>query len=153
MKLSELNELLSLFASLGVLAGIFILVLEISQNTRAIENDAFWSRVNASQNVLSTIVENPEVAELMLTYGSDPDFMNAPITPDILRAQVLFEMIVRQTEARFVTQSDDLDAMRAATIRYLNQPGMREFFKSQLDLFTPEFAEFVDGLINQLENN
>ena len=153
MKISDLNETLTLLANLGVIVGIIFLILEISQNTRAIENDAFWSRANASIAVNSVIVENEEVAELMAQYLQDSSVYSEPISGEKVRAQQLFEMIATQSEARFITESDDLSALTESIRRFLNSPGLREAYGSRMQLLTPEFASYIEQLMIETEGN
>ena len=63
MKKSELNEWLSLLANIGVLFGIFILVMEVNQNTRAIDNESSWARVSTANDVLAMHINNSEFTE------------------------------------------------------------------------------------------
>lgn len=151
MRLTNLNEWLSLAANLGVLAGILFLVVEVSQNTRAINNESSWARVSVANDTYTMLVENEEIAELMIKYRSNPNVMDLPATPEVLRYRYLIEMLSRQNEARFLTRSDDLANIKSSTLRYLQYPGSREVYKSQLDLLTSEYRDFVISLIEEVE--
>lgn len=49
MKIQNLNEKLTLFAHLGVLAGLFLLIVEISQSNNLAETQAFVDRLDQMQ--------------------------------------------------------------------------------------------------------
>ena len=75
----------------------------MSQNTRATENDVSWFRVTAQHNIASLVVENADVSEFLATYFLGPTVMVPPAASEELIANMLFEMITRQTEVRFIT--------------------------------------------------
>ena len=155
MELSKLNGWLSLIANLGVLVGIFVLVIEINQNTRAIDNENSWARVSTANDGYAFLIENEELPALILKYQGNPNLMEEPVTPERYRYLFFLEMIARQNEARFLTDSDSLGVIRASTLRSLLNPGPRGFYKSQIEsgFFTQEYGVFIAELISEIEGN
>ena len=79
MKLDKLNQWLTLGANLGVLAGIFFLVLEIDLNTRQAELDTaalqtsnYQDLIAGVTNLNSYLIQDPEFAELLEKGESNP---------------------------------------------------------------------------------
>lgn len=153
MKLSQLNDWLSLIANLGVLVGLVVLIVEISQNTRAIDNEASWARVSTANDTYTLIIGDEEIASLLIKHGPNPNIMDEPQSPEIIRYRLLLEMIARQNEARFRTNSDDESTIRASLRSYLETPAQLDFYRSQMALFTPQYAKFVGSVIQEIEEN
>lgn len=68
MKLSELNEWLTLVANIGVLAGIVFLAFEIQQNTNVIRASAYNDNINSLNEWRYMIASDPEALSLMGDY-------------------------------------------------------------------------------------
>ena len=64
MNLEKCNQWLSLFSNLGVLIGIFFLVIEISQNNELLRAQAAYNFMEIRLNDREQILYNPEYAEL-----------------------------------------------------------------------------------------
>jgi len=155
MDLSKVNGWLSLVANLGVLFGIFFLVIEINQNTKAIGDENSWARVSTANDTYAFLVGNEELPALLLKYRGNPNLMEEPLTPELIRYLFFLEMVARQNEARFLTDSDSLGVLRASSMRSLLYPGPRGFYKSQLEggFFTQEYGNFIAELIGEIEGN
>ena len=76
MKLSDLNEWLTLAANLGVLAGIVFLALEIQQNTDAVRSSTIQGITNVSMDVLRAYAADHDLAELRLKGEADPSSLS-----------------------------------------------------------------------------
>lgn len=153
MKLSEMNEWLSLIANLGVLIGLFVLIVEISQNTRAIDNEASWARVSTANDTYALLAGDEDLMDIMIKYNFSPDSVGDRTSAEAARYRMVIAMIARQNEARFLTKSDNDSVTRASLIRYLDTPGQLEVYKLEMPLFSPEYAEFVSSTMRELEGN
>lgn len=73
MKLSELNEWLTLTANVGVLAGIIFLGIEIQQNTNVIRASSYNDNINSFNAWRSTVISDPESLRLMAEFRGIDD--------------------------------------------------------------------------------
>ena len=76
MKLSDLNEWLTLTANLGVIGGIVFLAVEIQQNTAAIETQTYQARAFEAS---SSLENTRDAIDFIPIYslsgnGTDPDY-------------------------------------------------------------------------------
>ena len=68
MKLSELNEWLTLVANVGVIAGIVFLAIEIQQNTDVIRASSYNENLNSFNEWRSLVISDPESLRLMAEF-------------------------------------------------------------------------------------
>lgn len=73
MKVSELNEWLTLVANIGVLAGIIFLAFEIQQNTNVIRASAYNSNIENLNEWRYMVASDPEALRLMADYRGAED--------------------------------------------------------------------------------
>ena len=77
MKLEKLNQWLSFAANVGVLLGIVFLVLEMQQNTAAVQSATVQAITDSSADALHAVALYPDLAQLRVKgeedYGSLSD--------------------------------------------------------------------------------
>ena len=73
MKLSELNEWLSLIANVGVLAGIIFLAIEIQQNTNVVRTAAYNDTVKSFNEWRYAVISDPEALAHIAEYRGVED--------------------------------------------------------------------------------
>lgn len=154
MNLEKLNHWLTLCANLAVLIGIFVLVVEIDQNTRAIEYETYWSRVATSAELTAPLTNSEELAAAFFDYSetAGADLVNRSFSdPNAYRVTLILGNMALQNEARFVTQSSSLAEQKTFLLNFLSRPGVRDFFRGRLATFNPEFAAFVQEIIDEIE--
>jgi hypothetical protein len=76
MKLSNLNEWLTLAANFTVFAGIVFLAVEVQQNTSAVQSATILSITEASRDGLSDYAIDTGLASLRLKGDADPESLN-----------------------------------------------------------------------------
>ena len=62
MKVSELNDWLTLAANLGVLAGLFILIFELNQNTQVSKATAYQDLISQISEINFAMASDNEIA-------------------------------------------------------------------------------------------
>jgi len=140
-----------------VIVGILFLVIEISQNTTAIENETRWNRVSTAAEIMSPMIENDDFAAAFIAYRNFPgearqsDSTNFSQS-ELFRVENQLRLIALQTEARFITQSTTLDQQRSTMRSILSDVGVRAYYKRISNEFEPEFARFIDSIIAEIEN-
>lgn len=146
MKLSGVNDWLSLSANIGVLAGIFILVLEINQNTSI-------QRVSAAQQVLgisATTNNSLYVASLAAEQNGNSAF--DPSSPDYpLLALSVFAnhwQVYYQYQEGFLDR-EIFEAYERRTEALLASTGILEWWQESKFRFSDSYVDYVDGLIEK----
>jgi hypothetical protein len=66
MKNFDIGQAINVVANLGVIAGIFFLVIEIKQNNEALEAQSRHTWVDRQVHILETMALNPNLLEIML---------------------------------------------------------------------------------------
>ena len=147
MNTDRLNKWLSLAASLGVLIGIFFLVIELRQNTNALYAESRQAVLTSAQNELLIQLDNPDIGLSVVKPG--------PLTPqENVRLSIFLTTSLKAKEfgwLQFQAGVIDEEQWRAEVVviqiifdaqrnrRWWEMLG-REFFKG-------EFRDFVDDLI------
>lgn len=155
--MDRLNQWLTLIANSAVLIGLIVLIVEIQQNTTAIENETYWNRVATAVEVTNPLVTDESFAEAFLEYSLDTEGrLTTPFitTGDSLGFRISLQLgsMSLQNEARFVTQFANVEQQRVQLRTTLLSPGIRDWYKSRLDTFTPEFSIFLQSIISDIEN-
>ena len=100
MKLSKLNEWLSLAANIGVIAGIFFLVIEIQQNTDAQLVASRQQMLEADLSIIDDLMENPE----FLLEANNPDISDT----DYTKLRMYWVKSLRSREYAWIQYRDGL---------------------------------------------
>ena len=150
MDSDRLNRWMTLAANLGVLMGVFLLIVELRQNTESSELQAAQSYVALSHELDFRIVDDPSLIALFLTPSDDR-------TPeDSVRLDRWYFGAFRTWENGFFLHDrgvldDDLWAGQEAFIAYrLNRSDeMRNYYQTNRNHFSAGFVEFLDGLLEE----
>jgi hypothetical protein len=74
MNMAKLQEILSLIASVGVIASIIFLGIEMQQNTDMMQSQTRNSIVENQLSFYESITDNPQLAVIMTELRKDADF-------------------------------------------------------------------------------
>ena len=148
MDSDRLNRWMTLFANLGVLAGVFLLLIELRQNTESAELQAAQSYVALSHELDFRIVDDPSLVALFLT---PPDER----TPEeSYRMDRWYFGSLRTWENGFYLHSrgvldDDLWSGQEAFMADLlkNSDELRDYYRRNRKHFSESFVAFLDKLI------
>lgn len=151
--MEKLNEWLSLFANLGVLAGIVFLAYEIQVNTAAVSTDSATGYISSWTELTSQFALNPEIVGLMRTVNSEGWLAVSP--DERARVSYLSSAQYKSAEfAHFQWRQGDLDhslwqGNNRGLYLYLSaNPWMRESWLLGLrGNFSAEFQEYVDRMV------
>ena len=158
MKKSDLNEWLSVLSNAGVLVGIFFLVYEINQNTKAIESEIAWSHAGITTDLYTSESGNPELAELHIRFSSmsinEAELEHVRDDPDFFRYTQMHAARLNYWQARFITETSVQDRARLkATIKNQAAPETIQmiFLRTvEIGMLLPEFGEFLIETINEI---
>ena len=154
MNMDNFNKWLAAVSNIGVLIGIVFLVVEIRQNTTAIESDTYWNRVSGAVDLRNPIVESDEFTSIFLEYGrgTDNKFL-APLpelSSDAYRVRVYLSNLALQTEARLITQPDERPQLKTSLGLLISEnPGFEDWFKASLGQFNEDFALLIEEIIRE----
>lgn len=147
MKVTKVNEWLSLTANIGVLIGIVFLAFELSQNNRLMESEARLNQGDRVQQSWEEVYLNPHLADLLAKYSS-----GEALTPS---EQIQFEAFQRRQLMGFQFQFEEfangaLDTINLNAWRRIYRgdsgprPPLKEAWERSRNTMRPEFAEFFE---------
>lgn len=150
MKLSELNEWLTLTANFGVLLGIVFLGIEIQQNTRAIERQVNIDSANALHGEMAGSQYYPDIQlKINAVQGGSEIVDNYvelfDLTPE--QAERWWRRLAQMwghNEADWIYRGrDDTECSLALTLlRFQDQQLFYEFWKQRLE---PGYVRCIDA--------
>jgi hypothetical protein len=162
VNLDSINRWLGVLANLGVLIGIFVVVIEVNQNTTAIETDIAWSRAQWVLDYNSPRATDIDLAALETKYRllSEEDLyaldMNDPtIQTELYRISIMKNLERIYQETRFLTRTTD-DERRAQRNQILRDcfpitwTTMESIGYNDLD---PEFADFLRETVEEMKSS
>ena len=148
MDTDRLNRWMTLGANLGVLVGVFLLLVELRQNTESSELQAAQSYVALSHELDFRIVDDPSLIALFLT---PPDERSSE---DLRRLERWYFGSLRTWENGFFLHSrgvldDDLWSGQEAFMADLlkNSDELRNYYQTNRNYFSGSFVSFLDGLL------
>ena len=149
MKMTHLNERLTLIANISVVAGIVFLGLELNQNTGVMRAQA-QADLTANRISFAVRMMDPVNADLAVKAGGE----GILTASERLRYEGLLRTLLLSWESEYYQfQSGLLKEVPATAWRrlYAEMPGMAEYWFSFKSSVTPEFATFLDQMVAQEE--
>ena len=161
MESSKLNNWLGIAANLAVMVGIVFFIIELNQNTIAIENEASWSRAEIAIDIYLSAATNTEldgaisrVLNMTLEeYERAANEIGSDSASDVRRVNSFWGAIMIQNGTRFLTQPLERDEERNLLMRFYSSRAMQSYIETSLDTYDPEFSEYVKGIIVELQSN
>jgi hypothetical protein len=148
MDLDRLNRWMTLAANLGVLVGIFLLLIELQQNTESAELQAAQSYVTFSHELDFRLVDDPSLIALLYTPPEER-------TPEESgRIDRWYFGSLRTWENGYYLHTrgvlgDDLWAGQKAFMKDLlrGNDELRNYFQTNRKYFSESFAAYMDRLL------
>ena len=155
MKKIDLGQTIQILANVGVIAGIVFLGYELQQNSDALDAQARYNHAEARASFLFDLADNDEISSLIVNAQQ-----GQPL--DTLGQYKLYNVYMSMLATwQWEFGEDQLGRIRApvdAWRRVMQEvpndtgwyyPGLRQTWESNRSAFTPEFAEFMEGLLEQ----
>ena len=146
MKTSVLNEWLSLAASLGVIAGIVFLGVEIQQNTAVTRSAAALDISNASGEFFMRVAENPDLAKVVIVANEDPGALSEVEKVQYMSRTgaviMLMEGAYKQFQLGFLPEAG-WKPYEELIKSFLSNPVSRNWWVNSSTVFSPEFETMV----------
>lgn len=149
MTFDRFNAWFSLLTNIGVLLGVLVLVIEIDQNTKALEiqsDSASWSQWISLNQIVSG---SPDLADIIVKGNADPTALSPA---EVMRYHQYLSNVLNVAEHGFRTverhsEWDQLDAVGAVVVTFvLDTPGGRAFYDSNKRFFQSDFTKWVDQI-------
>ena len=152
MKISAINEGVSLIANIGVIGSIVFLGLEMQQNTEMMQSQTRNSIVENQLSVYERAIENPQVAEIRNRINLDVEIEETE------RFQYTFFMqsSLRIWENEFYQYQKGLfesDEFEARTIAWRGQMSMDAnvvIWRRTENAFAEDFRVYLNEIINEI---
>jgi hypothetical protein len=148
MDSDQLNRWMTLLANLGVLVGIFLVLIELRQNTESAELQAAQSYVTLSHELDFRIVDDPSLIALFLTPPEER-------TPEESRRldRWYFGSLRTWENGYYLYKKGVLDkdlwsgqeAFMADLL--ISSDELREYYQTNRSYFSAGFSTFLDRLI------
>lgn len=143
MNWDALGAIGEIVGALAVVITLIYLAAQTRQNTEAVRH-AFARGVMEDANAWRfKIVESPEVSELFREGLRDPESLNAN---DKYRFRMLLDALVFHWQHAV---HSGVPIPEANVTRVLRQPGGSWYWARAQDVLTPEFVQFIDGLLEK----
>ena len=147
MTIQDLGSLGELIAAIATLVTLAYLALQIRQSTTVSRASTVQSTVQFSANWIESLYRDPELALLFERGMEDSHSLD-----DAERSRFFFVMIALARVAENVhyqfeqgMMSEDLwGGYRESTLRMLEQPGSRQWWKETAPRFSSSFRAFLD---------
>jgi len=157
MNFDKLNRWLTLFANLGVLVGIFFLLMELNQSNRIAARDARAELTSQQHAVEMTFLENSEVASVMSKLAVGDDLTRE----EEFRAQSYAMIIINEAAALNLTCENGFISdrvlqryLRVQSVQIERVPGIAPYLTSGLaltDLDGRGVSPIFDNLLDTIE--
>ena len=151
MRLEKIERWLSIVTSFGVLLGVILLVVELSQNTRAMEaqtDEASWSQwISLNQ----TIAGSPDLADILVRGNIDPTALSQSEYLRFSQIQTnLFNVIEHNLRAMQRTGDRESEKPIAAVFRSsMAYPGSLAWWEENKIYFQSDFVAWADQRIGK----
>lgn len=151
MDTDRLNSWLTLGANVGVLVGLFILVLEIQQNrdlaAASLRNDISRQSVElqrtSASEIYGPILYKTIVGEELTPYE---DYIYSTFMTSALE---FAENIYFQHQSGLFGTDSEINSVRAQLAFRLQNEFNLAFYQSYRSMLTPEFVRYVDQIIEE----
>jgi hypothetical protein len=148
MDSDRLNRWMTLAANLGVLAGIFLLLVELQQNTESVELQAAQSYVALSHELDFRLVDDPSLIALLLSSPAER-------TPEeTLRMDRWYFGALRTWENGYYLHSrgvldDELWSGQKVFMGDMlrRDDGLRDYYQTNRKYFSESFIAYLDRLL------
>jgi hypothetical protein len=154
MTLKKWAYLAEIGSAIAVVFSLLYVAYELNQNTNAVRGSNWQAVLDYAGTVDLVILQNPDVANIMIKAGSTYDGLTE-------EEEMRFGMAATNTfqywEAAYLYHRDGLldanvwERTDRANSNYLDNPeeGHRGFWKETRQWFDPGFAAHIDGIIEQ----
>ena len=154
MNAEKLNHWLSLGANFGVLVGIIFLAVEIRQNTEMTRAQITQSRAEAAMSLADATYNSEYMPDIWIKV-QDGDALTGA---ESFRFRVWLRATLRNQDNNFQQYKqgllgDHIPEVIAGVVRttLTSNAAGREYWEGAKGVYSPEFAEYVDSAIEEID--
>jgi len=154
MKFEQLNTWLSLFANLGVLAGIFFLAIEIQQNTETSKFQALQANRNARIEYFSGMRDSEYIIPILSKLSAGEELTNEELGRASRHYQAAWSLEYYDWAQREMGLAGEFatNQRNGVVIALLtNRIGLRTWNGTKA-IFPHEFVEYVDNILTEMNS-
>jgi hypothetical protein len=149
MTLEQLNIVFQIVGTLGVIASLIFVGLQVRQNTKATRVQVQENMTSGYISVAQILIDNAEVftrgiAATRESFASFSDAEKMIYFSLIFSIFKHFENIYSQRERGFIDQ-ESWAAWSEHMLMYFNQPGVKMWWEWRRGNFNPRFRSFVES--------
>ena len=154
MNWNELGAIGEMVGAVTVVVTLVYLALQIRQHTSAIQSSSFQANTDALNFINMTIASDPE---LLRVVSSKPESLEDLSPEDFYRYSYVLLSLFRVRETAFYQQNEGTTALQSwvreeiTLKKNLESAAARHWWKSIGFGFAPEFKEFVDQIVEEIE--
>lgn len=153
-RIERANQWFTLITNIGVMAGLIFLIIEVSQNTVAIENQIDVAVY--SDAPIRLLVENPDLAELHVRSETEAWEDFSPVEQERLGA--LWALSLDSAELQFRLRRRGDEPLTAENIAFPQRLLSRDSFKAfwreseKTGVLAPDFVTFFKSYLAESNN-
>ena len=152
MKISALNEGVSLIANIGVIGSIVFLGLEMRQNTEMMQSQTRNSIVENQLSVYEKMVENPELFDIADKRSANLDVADAERQQ--LHVFILSQLRIWENEFYQyqigLYAAEEFEARKIWWGRIMRRPVNLQTWRVEQETFYPDFRIYMNELLDEI---
>ena len=152
MKISALNEGVSLIANIGVIGSIIFLGLEMQQNTEMMQSQTRNSIVENQLSVYEKMVENPELFDIADKRSANLDVADAERQQ--LHVFILSQLRIWENEFYQyqigLYAAEEFEARKIWWGRIMSRPVNLQTWRVEQETFYPDFRIYMNELLDEI---
>ena len=152
MKISAINEGVSLIANIGVIGSIVFLGLEMQQNTEMMQSQTRNSIVENQLSVYEKMIENPELFDIADKRSANLDVADAERQQ--LHVFILSQLRIWENEFYQyqigLYASEEFKARKIWWGRIMRRPVNLQTWRVEQETFYPDFRIYMNELLDEI---
>ena len=152
MKISALNEGVSLIANIGVIGSIIFLGLEMQQNTEMMQSQTRNSIVENQLSVYEKMIENPELFDIADKRSANLDVADAERQQ--LHVFILSQLRIWENEFYQyqigLYAAEEFDARKIWWGKIMRRPVNLQTWRFEEETFYPDFRIYMNELLDEI---
>ena len=154
MKISAINEGVSLIANIGVIGSIIFLGLEMQQNTEMMQSQTRNSIVENQLSVYDKMIENPELFDIADKRSANLDVADAERQQ--LHVFILSQLRIWENEFYQyqigLYAAEEFEARKIWWGKIMRRPVNLQTWRVEQETFYPDFRIYMNELLDEISS-
>ena len=154
MKLEKINPWITMATNIGVLVGIVLLLLEVNQNTTALEIQADDANFSQWTELNRLVAGSTELAEIVVRGNVDLTSLDSVEELQYGHYQINYLNVIEHSfrAAQRGIGVDGEEVYAAVLADNLENPGARAIYENYKNFFGEDFIAWADQILNENES-